>query len=174
MIEKQIKLEHDAQLAIGELINMRNDTLKNDVRRKSKELANTTMSLINKNKILLQFKEVLSDIKKEDVKYRENNRINNLIKKINKEVEHQDNWIVFEKNFDKVHENFLQRMKSKYTDLTPKDLRLAAYLRMNLSSKEIAPLLNISIRSVEISRYRLRKKIELDHDQNLTEYLISV
>ena len=81
--------------------------------------------------------------------------------KINKEIEHQDNWLVFEENFDKVHENFLQRLKGNHIDLTPKDLRLAAYLRMNLSSKEIAPLLNISIRSVEISRYRLRKKMNL-------------
>ena len=174
MIEKQIQLTRRAEQAQNELIGLRNEKLKNDIIHKSKELANTTMSLIHKNKILQQFIDVLTDLRKEDTKFRENAKINHLIKKINKEIEHQDNWAVFEKNFDKVHENFLQRLMSNHSDLTPKDLRLAAYLRMNLSSKEIAPLLNISIRSVEISRYRLRKKMNLGHDQNLTEYLLAM
>jgi DNA-binding CsgD family transcriptional regulator len=174
MIEKQIQLTRRAEQAQNELIGLRNEKLKNDIIHKSKELANTTMSLIHKNKILQQFIDILSDLRKEDAKFRENVKINHLIKKINKEIEHQDNWAVFEKNFDKVHENFLQRLMSNHSDLTPKDLRLAAYLRMNLSSKEIAPLLNISIRSVEISRYRLRKKMNLGHDQNLTEYLLAM
>ena len=60
-----------------------------------------------------------------------------------------------------------------YPDLTPGDLRLAAYLKMNLSSKEIAPLLNISIRGIENKRYRLRKKLELPEDTNLTEFIMA-
>jgi AraC family chitin signaling transcriptional activator len=172
MIENRIKLKRKAELAQAELTNLRNEKLKTDVRHKSKELANTTMSIIQKNQILQQIKDVLQKLGKNDVKYSENKDLYRLVKKINKEIEHQDNWTVFEKNFDKVHENFLQRLKEKHSELTPKDLRLAAYLRMNLSSKEIAPLLNISVRSVEISRYRLRKKMDLPHDQNLTEYII--
>jgi len=62
----------------------------------------------------------------------------------------------------------------RFTDLTPGDMRLAAYLKMNLSSKEIAPLLNISVRGVENKRYRLRKKLGLHNDANLVDYLLSI
>jgi DNA-binding CsgD family transcriptional regulator len=65
-------------------------------------------------------------------------------------------------------------MKIAHSSLTPNDLRLCAYLRLNLSSKEVAPLLNISVRSVEIKRYRLRKKMELSHEQGLVEYILAV
>ena len=68
--------------------------------------------------------------------------------------------------------DFLKKVKLAHPSLTPNDLRLCAYLRLNLSSKEIAPLLNISVRSVEIKRYRLRKKMELHHDQGLVEYIL--
>ena len=65
-------------------------------------------------------------------------------------------------------------LKDKHPNLTPNDLKLCVYLRLNLSSKEIAPLLNISHRSVEIKRYRLRKKLDLEHDINLNDYLINL
>jgi DNA-binding CsgD family transcriptional regulator len=71
-----------------------------------------------------------------------------------------------------VHEAFFNRLKAQFPDLTPGDLKLAAYLKMNLSSKEIAPLLNISVRGVENKRYRLRQKVHLDNDANLTEFMI--
>jgi DNA-binding CsgD family transcriptional regulator len=68
----------------------------------------------------------------------------------------------------------LKKVKEKHPKLTPNDLRLCAYLRLNLSSKEIAPLLNISPRSVEVKRYRLRKKMDLPHDFNLTNYILEI
>ena len=70
--------------------------------------------------------------------------------------------------------DFLKKVKQAHAALTPNDLRLCAYLRLNLSSKEIAPLLNISVRSVEIKRYRLRKKMDLSHEQGLVEYILSI
>ena len=68
----------------------------------------------------------------------------------------------------------MKKMKSIHPTITPNDLRLCAYLRLNLSSKEIAPLLNISHKSVEVKRYRLRKKLELDHEQSLSNYIIEI
>ena len=79
---------------------------------------------------------------------------------------------MFETNFERAHEQFLNKMKEMYPDLTQKDLRLCAFLRMNLSSKEIAPLLGISVRGVENHRYRLRKKMNLQHDENLYEKIM--
>ena len=84
----------------------------------------------------------------------------------------EDDWDNFSIHFDKVHADFLKRLKKDYPKLSPKDQKLAAYLRMNLSSKEIAPLLNISVRGVEISRYRLRKKLGLTTGTNLSEWMI--
>ena len=71
-----------------------------------------------------------------------------------------------------MHEVFLHMLKKDFPELTPGDLRLAAYLKMNLSSKEIAPLLNISVRGVENKRYRLRQKLQLESDDNLTAFLM--
>ena len=67
-----------------------------------------------------------------------------------------------------------KNLMNHYPDLTPGDLKLCAYLKMNLSSKEIAVLLNISTRGVEIRRYRLRKKLNLEHDKNLVEFLMEL
>ena len=84
----------------------------------------------------------------------------------------QDDWKVFQANFEGAHGQFMKILKDNYPDLTSSDLRLCAFLRMNLSSKEIAPLLGISVRGVENHRYRLRKKLNLDGDSNLTEFII--
>ena len=95
-----------------------------------------------------------------------------MVRKIDRNIEDEDSLRIFETNFDQVHENFLSRLREAYPQLTSKDLRLCAYLRLNLSSKEIAPLLNISIRGVEISRYRLRKKLDLDHREHLADFIL--
>jgi AraC family chitin signaling transcriptional activator len=79
---------------------------------------------------------------------------------------------VFEYHFDQTHENFFRRLKKQYPELTPGDLKLCAYLRMNLSSKELAPLLNISHKSIEVHRSRLRKKLRLSGEDNLVEFLL--
>ncbi|NDB02453.1 MAG: hypothetical protein EBY38_02115, partial [Flavobacteriaceae bacterium] len=85
-----------------------------------------------------------------------------------------EDWEFFEQAFNHADKKFFKRIKEKHPALTPNDLRLCVYLRLNLSSKEIAPLLNISARSVEIKRYRLRKKLDLERDINLSEYVINL
>jgi len=79
---------------------------------------------------------------------------------------------VFEELFDQAHENFFKRLKTTYPELTQSDLKLCAYLKLNLSSKEIAPLLNISFRGVETRRFRLRRRLSLDSDHNLVEFVM--
>ncbi|MBN2762838.1 MAG: hypothetical protein JXR41_07095, partial [Bacteroidales bacterium] len=93
---------------------------------------------------------------------------------IDKDIKSEKHWQVFDKYFDEVHQDFAHRLKSLHPDLTPKDLRMCSYLRMNISTKEIAPLMNISVRGVEISRYRLRKKLGLGPEKNLTEYILEI
>ena len=89
-------------------------------------------------------------------------------------INNQEDWQIFESHFAQVHQDFLKKLKEKHTDLTASDLQLAAYIRTNLSSKEISPLFNISLRSVENKRYRLRKKLGLLHADNLIGYLMEL
>jgi len=98
------------------------------------------------------------------------------LRKISKLIDdaHNDDrdWDVFEKSFNESHGNFFKKLKADYPTLVPNDLKLCAYLRLNMSSKEIASLLNITTRGVEIRRYRLRKKLNLPTDKNLSEFLL--
>jgi FixJ family two-component response regulator len=91
---------------------------------------------------------------------------------VDRNITNEDDWKAFESNFEQAHEEFLKRIKKEYPNLTPSDLKLCAYIRMNLSSKKIAPLLGISMRGVENHRYRLRKKMELERDVNLTAFIM--
>jgi DNA-binding CsgD family transcriptional regulator len=83
-------------------------------------------------------------------------------------------WEHFAIHFDKVHNDFFISLKKHHRNLTPNELKLCAYLRMNLCTKEVARLMNISVRGVEISRYRLRKKLQLPTETNLTTYLLDL
>ena len=155
-----------------ELIQLRNENLQADLSFKSSELASSTMSIIKKNEFLMEMKEILK-VQKEQLGTRFPDKYyDNLVQKIDDNMSSQDDWKVFETNFERAHEQFMKTLNDRFKDLTPSDLRLCAFLRMNLSSKEIAPLLGISVRGVENHRYRLRKKLNLEADDNLTDYII--
>lgn len=149
-----------------EIMKLNNEKLRNDIDAKNRELATSTMNIIKKN-------EFLNSIKNELIKDGESN-LTKVIKIINTNLNNTDDWKMFQEAFNNADKKFLKKMKSRHSDLTPNDLRLCAYLRLNLSSKEIAPLLNISPRSVEVKRYRLRKKMNLSHDLNLTTYILEI
>lgn len=152
-----------------QLMKLRNEQLTKDVDSKSKELAVSTMNLIKKNELLSLIKEDLKKTSEEG-----NRNVKSVITTINKNINEEDSWNVFKEAFDSADKDFLKKVKQAHPSLTPNDLRLCAYLRLNLSSKEVAPLLNISVRSVEIKRYRLRKKMDLPHEQGLVEYILSI
>ncbi|AUC15251.1 LuxR family transcriptional regulator [Tenacibaculum sp. SZ-18] len=149
-----------------ELMEIRNTQLKQDVDSKNRELAVSTMSMIKKN-------ELLSSLKKEIMRGDEKS-LKQVIKIIDNNLNDTDDWQMFKEAFNNADKDFINKLKKMHNNLTPNDLRLCAYLRLNLSSKEIAPLLNISPRSVEVKRYRLRKKIDLPHNVNLTNYILDI
>jgi len=157
-----------------ELIRLRNEKLRNEVEHKSKELANSTMSIIKKNESLMEIRQILANQKTELGSRYPDKFFNYIVGKIDENISNQDDWQIFETNFERAHEQFFSKIKEKYPDLTTGDLRLCAYLRMNLSSKEIAPLLGISVRGVENHRYRLRKKLGLDHDDMLSDIIHTI
>ncbi len=167
LLEKaQKELELQELESSQKIIKLNNEKLRNDIEVKNRELATSTMSIIRKN-------EFLSSIKIELVSGGKEN-LNKVVKIIDKNLNNRDDWKMFQEAFNNADKKFLDKVKDKHPDLTPNDLRLCAYLRLNLSSKEIAPLLNISPRSVEVKRYRLRKKMNLPHDENLTSYILEV
>ena len=94
-----------------------------------------------------------------------------LIGNIDTNLEHDDDIQTFETAFDSVHHDFFKRLDHRYPNLNQKEKMMCAYIKMNLMSKEIAPLLNISLRGVEIARYRLRKKLGLEEGENLAGFL---
>ena len=148
------------------IIKINNEKLRNDIENKNRELAISTMNIIKKNEFLSSIK---TELIKSDV-----SKNSSVVKIIDKNLNNTDDWKMFQEAFNNADKDFLKKMKSMHSDLTPNDLRLCAYLRLNLSSKEIAPLLNISPRSVEVKRYRLRKKMSLPHDANLTNYILEI
>ena len=180
MLKRKKQLEEQARAfreqsltAEKEIIHLKNEALSNEMKHKNKELANSTLNLAHKNKILTDIKEGFSQLYKEQNESERKHQISQLLKKINKEIKNEQYQEVFNDYFDEVHSDFVSRFKEAYPQLTPRELRLSAYLRMNLSSKEIAPLMNISVRGLEISRYRLRKKLNMDNTVNLTDFIMS-
>jgi len=160
------ELENERQL-----MKLKNEQLSMDVDEKNKELAISTMSLIKKDELLKLIKD---DLKKSSDEISNRNIKSLITSTINKNVSLDNAWNVFKEAFDSADKDFFKKLKQSHESLTPNDLRLCAYLRLNLSSKEIAPLLNISVRSVEIKRYRLRKKMDLPHETGLVEYILSI
>ncbi|MEH0152847.1 triple tyrosine motif-containing protein [Limibacter armeniacum] len=161
-----------------ELIRLRNEKLEAEVSiSHSKmevlktEMAASIMMITQKNNMLIKVRDDLGKLVKK-VNEQNKNPIEKVIRTINRDINSEQDWEQFKIHFDKVHENFLERLKKEYPDLTPKDLQLAAYLRLNLSSKEIASMMNITIRSIEGCRYRLRKHLNLNSNTNLNEFIL--
>ncbi len=158
----------------SEIIALQNEKLESDITFQNAELASAAMHLVKKGELIAKLKEDLAQL----TKGAEGPKINSEIKRITKALNEDENmdkeWEQFSKHFDKVHSNFLAALKEKHPTITPSELKLSAYLRMNLTTKEIAQLSNISVRGVEISRYRLRKKLNLEGETSLFDYLITV
>ena len=175
-IEQNKKLEikeAEVKKSEGEIIKLKNEKLQSDIKHKNSQLASSTMHLVQKSEILMKIKNDLDSLSKEatpEIK----RKIVQITRTIESDIRLDNNWEQFEIYFDQVHENFFKRLRSKYPELTPKDQKLCAYLRMNLTTKEIAPLLNISVRGVEISRYRLRKKLALESEENLVAFMMNI
>ncbi|MCC6414211.1 MAG: hypothetical protein IT270_21505 [Saprospiraceae bacterium] len=138
-----------------------------EVDNKSKELSNAALNLIRKNEVLQHLKDTLLESKNDP------RAMSRIVREIDAHLESDHDWEIFETSFNAVHDDFFKRLMHDFPDMTPGDLRLAAYLKMNLASKEIAPLLNISVRGVENKRYRLRRKLGLPEEANLTEFMIN-
>ncbi|SKB68073.1 helix-turn-helix and ligand-binding sensor domain-containing protein [Alkalitalea saponilacus] len=157
-----------------EMIRLRNEKLRNEMMFKEKELANSTMNIIHKNEFLLKVKEELARVSKQRDFTGMDRKVKDIIRKIDKDIDNDSHWEVFELHLEQVHEDFLKRLHEKFPDLSSKEKKLSAYLRMDMTSKEISSLLNISVRAVENNRYKLRKKLGLEGGDNLIDFIMNI
>lgn len=171
--QQRLKEKHQREIEMNEkeIIRLKNIKLEAEIRHNHAELASNTMSLLQKKELLNRIKGEIIKVQSEADPEKKEKNIRRIIKVINEQLEMDDDWERFTVYFDRVNNDFLKILKEKFPALTPADLKLCAYLRLSLSTKEIADLLNLSVRGVESSRYRLRKKLELPNEVSLVEYL---
>lgn len=156
-----------------ELVNLMEDQkllkeqqFQNDIEFKESQLSAVTIQMLEKNELLDEIKTILN--KKEPTSEKE-------IKKIVSKYTIQDNnWKDFDNYFESVNKNFYTRLKQKYPEISSNDLKICALIKLNLSIKEMASILNISPDSVKTARHRLRKKLQLNTEENLTDFILSV
>jgi DNA-binding CsgD family transcriptional regulator len=165
----QLELDHNEK----EIVSLKNEKLESEVIFKNKELATTTMHLVQRGKLMSKIKEGLIDIQQAHESHKEK-ELNRVLKLITEAEKSDSDWDHFAIHFDQVHSDFLSTLKSKFPSLSATDLKICAYLKMNLTSKEIAQLMSVTIGAVEVSRYRLRKKLDLAQNVNLFDYLVQV
>jgi tetratricopeptide (TPR) repeat protein len=142
---------------------------KQEIEFKKKELASQTLHLVQKNTFIQELKENLEKIKQSPELFKVEFR--RLVMLLKKESAEDKDWEVFKSYFTEVHNNFDIKIKEIYADISEKEIRLASFLRMNLSTKEIASMLNVLPESVLKSKYRLKKKLNLNKETDLNQFL---
>jgi DNA-binding CsgD family transcriptional regulator/ligand-binding sensor domain-containing protein len=173
-LEKEARIRKEQYKLEKEIEKLKNDKLQIKIQAKDKELVTNSLQVVKKNKILNgiihKLKEINTTTLDEETKF----QFTKLNKSILKEVNADKSWKDLEKHIKNVHFEFLKRLKEKHPAISPRELDLSTYLLMNMSTKEIAEIMNISGGGVELARYRLRKKLELNKKENLIGYLMSI
>ncbi|MDR0798918.1 MAG: hypothetical protein LBN18_04070 [Dysgonamonadaceae bacterium] len=161
-----------------EITELQQQQLEEQLQHKSSELANSVMHLVRKNEILQHIYGKLDGIRVEVKKEKSATDRKDIVQQIfqieqdiQENIKDDDSWKRFEANFDVVHHDYLKRLLTIYPNLSQQDRQFCACLKLGFSSKDIAALLNITLRSVEAIRYRLRKKMDLDKETSLAEFL---
>lgn len=161
----EIELKAENELNIQEY---EKHILELEIQTKSSEVAGKSLSIAKQSEMIEKIQYLLdneTDINKLKSDIRKSIKIN---------ATNKHEWEVFESNLNQIHNEFIISLFKKFPELTSKDIKLCVYLKMNLSSKEIAPLMNISFRGVELHRYRLRKKLGLNQEESLNKFMLSI
>ncbi len=173
--EQQQQLEIEKEKREKERIALENEQLEQELQHKASEMADSTMNLIRKNDILQAIDEhmqqLTDNIRQEEPKGRLVKKIADIRREIQMHQNDDANWDKFAQNFNIVHNHFMDKLTARYPQLKLNDIKLCAYLKLGLSSKEIASLMNTAVRSIETARYRLRKKLELEAGDNLADFI---
>lgn len=185
--EERHRLEAENARKESEVVQLRNSQLELELKHRSSKLADSVTNLIRKNDTLLDIDERLQAVAAAAAELAQttgqtgtatarqhallSRRIAEIRREIKENIASDDNWDKFEQNFNLVYDAFMSKLSERFPGLKPSDKRLCAYLRMGLSTKEIASLMNTAPRSIETARYRLRKKLDLTNGENLVDFL---
>jgi ligand-binding sensor domain-containing protein/DNA-binding CsgD family transcriptional regulator len=162
-------LEAESKMSV-----LREENLNLEIKKKNSELASSTLNNIKKNELLTRLITDIENIDENVLNSSLHSPIKKVIKKINSNLLDKEDWLTFQLHFNNSHTQFFEKLREKHPDLSSNEIKLSAYLKLNLSSKEIASLMHVAITSIEQSRYRLRKKINLDKDVNLVNYIQNI
>lgn len=163
ILEMELKAENELNLQEYE-----KHILELEIQTKSSEVAGKSLSIAKQSEMIENINNILDTVT-------DYNKLKSEIKKAIKiNAINKQEWKTFETNLNQIHNEFIVCLSKKYPNLSSKDIKLCLYLKMNLTSKEIAPLMNISFRGVELQRYRLRKKLGLNQDDNLSKFMTSI
>ena len=169
--KERMRIEHQAEQQ--RLQQMKNEFLETELQNKNNELTLQTSALVKRNEAIQTLLEEL-DRQKETLGDRYPNKLYTRLRSLmESSLNDQADWVQFETYFNSAHQNFMARLRQQYSEITAGDLRICCLLRMNLSTKEIASLMNVSVRAIELRRYRLRKRLALDTDTNLVDFLMN-
>ncbi|HEV7379194.1 MAG TPA: triple tyrosine motif-containing protein [Dyadobacter sp.] len=174
LLEQEEKLRQQRLSSERKIMEIQNENLQSEIKNKSQQISNVAINVVRKNEILEEIRDELKQVKQDMGVQFPNIHYQKLLNSIERNVAGKEDWQLFEDNFEEIHEQFFKRLRTICPAISPSELRLAACLRMNLSTKEMAPALGISIRGVEIKRYRLRKKLDLGLDANLVQYMMDI
>lgn len=170
---QQLRYIHQLEIEKNEkeIVKLNNEKLAHEVMAKTKELASTSMQLLENSGALIKVRDELAKLDTGDDEDSNLKRINTLLKDIEK---NSANWNQFASHFDELNDGFLTNLKAKHPSLSRNDLKVCAYLKLHFTSKQIAQLQNITVRGVEIHRYRLRKKLQIETELSLNDYLNTI
>lgn len=155
-------------------VQVENQYLQNEVENKRKDLINYAMSIVEQKEYFEQVSDSLRSLVNEKRNEIKEEKLRKLEIEIRQRMSFADKVEDFNIRIEKMHRDFMGRISQLYPDLSANEIRLAVLIRLGISSKEIATLLNISPKSVEINRYRLRKKLGLDRGANLTHFINNI
>ncbi|MEM6965188.1 MAG: LuxR C-terminal-related transcriptional regulator [Bacteroidota bacterium] len=173
-LKVQLQKEELEKLRVEQMLEQEErERLKERLEYKERELASNTMFMLQKNKMLTDLKEKISSLKvTNDAQLRK--QVKSLDRNIDLNMNFDDDWQKFKLHFEEVHPNFFEKLLRTNPSLTTNETRFCAYIRMGLSTKEIAQLMAISAGSVQKARYRLKKKLGLGKEVNLIEFIANL
>lgn len=172
--KKEETLLNEALLKEKEIISIRNEKLLSEASLKEGELANLAVHIVKKNDFLSEIKEQLRRIAviKDSNEYAR--KIYNLISKIDQDIDNEGSWAEFNNHLSQVHSTFIAKLTQKHPSLSRREQIICTYIKMGMNSKDISSLMNVSTRTIENNRSKLRQSLDLDSNENLSEYIMSL
>lgn len=162
-----LKTKEELVMAIEDRKKLKEQQMQNEIEFKESQLSAMTVQMLQKNELLMELKERLE----QDNGLSKDNQLSKII---SKGLNHDKEWEDFNSYFESINKNFYARLKQAFPEISPNDLKICALIKLNLSIKEMAAILNISADSVKTARYRLRKKLQLNTEDNLTDFILNL